>query len=345
MHIVNHKVVADAGDKVGAFQPAHVVGSEIKPTIVLLHDTAGQLTKFSSVNWFLDEDCTTSAHFVIELDGTVTQMVACNRKAAHAGISQFEGRALGNSINGCSVGIELVNPGKCDAQGRAWFHKKTEPGFAGLKRASTDFHGDGYWMDYTPEQIAATISLCKALKAAYAIDLITTHWAVCLPKGRKCDTNPLFPLADVQKAVFGPAPILTPAPEISGTEYIPLVQGGVTTKTATVAVTAPAPPVAAPVTPAEAHAQVHKELREGDWFYNLRRGLLKQLGIGTGTAGGVSLVASAFDDPVATGMAIFQFAKAHPLWIGGGVLAVVLVIELRDFILRERAIQQKELQQ
>jgi len=111
------------------------------------------------------------------------------------------------------------------------------------------------------------------------------------------------------------------------------------------AVAVAAPPVAAPATPAEAHAKAHAELRENDWFYNLRRGLLKQLGIGTGTAGGVSLAASAFDDPVATGMAVFQFAKAHPLWIGGGVVAVILVIELRDFILRERAIQQKELQQ
>ena len=334
MHIVNHKVVADAGDKVGAFQPAHVVGGEIKPTVILCHDTAGRLDKFNSVQWFLDEDCTTSAHFVVELDGTVTQMVACNRKAAHAGISQFEGRALGNSINGCSIGIEIVNPGKCDAQGRAWFHKKTEPGFAGLKQAATDFHGSGYWMDYTPEQIAAVKALCKALTAAYPITAITTHWAVCLPKGRKCDTNPLFPLAEVQQAVFGGVAV-APALEVKAAPVPePVAQPA--------PVVAPAPP---PATPAAAHAEVHAELKETSWFYNLRRGLLKQLGIGTAGAGGASLFASAFDDPVATAMAIFQFAKAHPLWIGGGVLAVVLAIELRDFILRERAIQQKELQQ
>lgn len=351
MHIVNHKIVADAGDKVGAFQPAHVVGGEIKPTVVLVHDTAGRLDKFNSVQWFLDDDCTTSAHFVIELDGTVTQMVPCNRKAAHAGISQFEGKQIGNSINGFSLGIELVNPGKCDANGRAWFHKKTEPGFAGLKQATTDFHGDGYWMDYTPEQVTATISLCKALKAAYpSITAISTHWAVCLPKGRKCDTNPLFPLAEVQQAVFEgivSAPVLEVKAAPSATHTVPL-------GTATVPITfsseppSPPPPVAAappsPATPAAAHAEVHAELREKDFFYNLRRGLLKQLGVGTAGAGGVSLLASAFDDPVATAMAVFQFAKTHPMWIGGGVVAVVMAIELRDFILRERAIRQKEAQ-
>ena len=228
MHIVNHRLVADKGDKVAPFQPAHVVGSKIKPTLAVIHDTAGRLDKFNSVNWFTSDDCTTSAHFIVELDGTITQMVDCNRKAAHAGKSQYNGKQVGNSINSFSVGIELVNPGCCGSDGRAWFHKKGEKGFAGLKRAKTAYHGDGWWMDYTPAQVEATTALCKALKDAYDIEAITTHWAVCVPVRRKVDPNPLFPLDEVRAAVFGAGkvPDDIPAPEVAVVKPPSMVKAG-----------------------------------------------------------------------------------------------------------------------
>jgi N-acetylmuramoyl-L-alanine amidase len=193
MKIAAHKL-ADA-----EFRQAHSFGGEMKPTLIVVHDTAGRLDKFSSVNWFCSQDCNTSAHVVIERDGTITQQVAFNRKAWHAGASTFKGQPHCNNF---AIGIEIVNPGKLDKDGRAWFHKKTERGYdrKGLQFAQTKEHGTGWWMPYTHEQIAAVTNLCKALVGAYDISDITAHFVIS--PGRKIDTNPLFPLDEVRRAAF-----------------------------------------------------------------------------------------------------------------------------------------------
>lgn len=202
MKIVSHKLVGVS------YRAAQSAGGEMKPTVIVLHDTAGRLDKCSSVRWFESPDCNTSAHFVVERDGTITQMVACNRKAWHAGASSFEGR---EGVNSFGIGIEIVNPGKLDAAGRAWFHKKTEKGFepARLQHVKTKAHGDGYWMEYTAEQIEAVTVICKALALSYPITAITTHYEIS--PGRKIDPNPLFPLEELRAAVFSPAPAEEPA--------------------------------------------------------------------------------------------------------------------------------------
>jgi hypothetical protein len=128
-------------------------------------------------------------------------MVPFNRRAFHAGVSAYKGR---KDCNQFSIGIEIVNPGKLDRHGRAYFHKDNQPGFdmENLVRKKTKEHGDGVWMSYTPEQIVAVTEICRALIQAYPIEDITAHWAVALPPGRKVDTNPLFPLEEVRKAAF-----------------------------------------------------------------------------------------------------------------------------------------------
>lgn len=201
MEIKNHRLVG------ASYRQAHSFGGEMgKPTLIVLHDTAGRLDKYSSVEWFESADCNTSAHFTVERDGTITQQVPCNHKAWHAGPSMFEGRP---HCNNYAVGIEIVNPGKCDKGGRAWFHKPSEKGFSGLQYAKTAAHGEGWWMDYTPQQIEAVTALCQALVAAYPITAITTHWHIS--PGRKIDTNPLFPLGQVRSAVFEEAKVAVAA--------------------------------------------------------------------------------------------------------------------------------------
>lgn len=192
MNITGHRL-RDA-----EYVKAHASGGSMVPVLIILHDTAGRIEKGSSVNWFKSDDCHTSAHVVVERDGTVTQMVDFNKRAYHAGASEWQGVSNCNTF---SIGIEIVNPGKLDKDGRAWFHKKTEAGFKGVKRAKTTAHGDGWWLDYTPEQIEAVTNLCKALVGRYPeIKDITTHWTVS-PK-RKIDTGPLFPLDAVRREVF-----------------------------------------------------------------------------------------------------------------------------------------------
>jgi len=194
---------------------ANSFGGSLKPEIIILHDTAGRLDKFNSVGWFASKECKTSAHIVVERDGTITQMVPFDRKAFHAGVSAWKGRKFCNSF---AIGIEIVNPGKMDKNGVAWFGPATsEP----VEQKTTQQHGSGYWLGYTAAQIDAVKNLCRSLCEEYPdLNDITTHWAVS--PGRKIDPNPLFPLEEVNAYALGEgdsddvpvaAPVNVPVPK------------------------------------------------------------------------------------------------------------------------------------
>lgn len=179
--------------------------SKIVPRMIVLHDTAGRLDKFSSVKWFQDKTCKTSAHIVVERDGTITQQVPFDRVAFHAGASSWkcEDGVHRKMCNSCSIGIEIVNPGQLDKNGKAWFHKGKE-GYplTDLVHKKTPEHGDGWWMPYTPEQVRAIKLLCRALVEEYPdCNEIVTHYLIS-PR-RKIDVNPLFPLTEVRAYAFG----------------------------------------------------------------------------------------------------------------------------------------------
>jgi AmpD protein len=99
-------------------------------------------------------DLRVSAHFVVRRDGALAQFVSCRRRAWHAGVSSFEGRARCNDF---SIGIEL--------------------------------EGD----DLTPfedAQYARLIALVDALTARYPIEAIAGHSDIA--PGRKTDPGPHF---------------------------------------------------------------------------------------------------------------------------------------------------------
>ncbi|MBO6789532.1 MAG: N-acetylmuramoyl-L-alanine amidase [Dinoroseobacter sp.] len=185
------------------YLPSKHIGGKIEPELIVLHDTAGRLEKGNSVGWLRDNPGKASAHFVIERDGEVIQLVPTNRRANHAGRSQYHGKEW---CNGFSIGIEIVNPGKMRAGGNGtaipWFSHPYDIDEFGITAASTPEHGSGMWMPYTEAQIAAVIALCAALlKAHQDIQDIRAHWYVS--PGRKVDTNPLFPMEQVRNIVLG----------------------------------------------------------------------------------------------------------------------------------------------
>lgn len=184
------------------FVKANTIGGPMAaPRYVLLHETAGRIEKGSSVKWFASKECKVSAHFTIERDGEVIQQVPLDRKAFHAGVSKWKGIS---GLNSCSIGIELVGPGKMDANGKAWFGQACDPREIEFK--PTPQHGDGHWLPFTPAQIAATKLLCTLLVQEFSdVNEILTHWEVS--PGRKVDPNPLFPLREVRKAVLDPDPV------------------------------------------------------------------------------------------------------------------------------------------
>ncbi|MCV6601549.1 MAG: N-acetylmuramoyl-L-alanine amidase, partial [Cohaesibacter sp.] len=176
------------------------------PKGIILHDTAGRLDKGNSVKWFLKEQAKASAHLVLERDGSLTQMVAFDRKAWHAGKSSYQGKS---NVNAFAIGIEIVNPGRCekiqDGAFKPWFDEiyRAEDPALGFAYAQTKEHGKGWWLHYTKQQIQTVTDICLCLRDHYDLQFLTSHYAIS--PGRKIDPNPFFPLADLQERLFGKA--------------------------------------------------------------------------------------------------------------------------------------------
>ena len=77
------------------------------PDMIILHYT-GMPTGKEALERLCDPSAKVSAHYMIEEDGTLYRLVPEERRAWHAGVSSWNGDT---DINGCSIGIELVNPG------------------------------------------------------------------------------------------------------------------------------------------------------------------------------------------------------------------------------------------
>lgn len=199
--VKSHRLLKD-GQAVD-FQLSPNRSSVIKAEGIILHDTAGRLDKGNSISWFMQKSAKASAHLVIERDGTVTQMVPFNIKAWHAGKSMLNSR---RGCNGFSIGIEIVNPGMQEQVARgyqSWFRKIYTADDGEIRAASSRYHGEGYWMDYSEAQISAVSAICCVLSEKYQMYFIEPHWLVS--PGRKRDTNPLFPLEHVRNLALGRA--------------------------------------------------------------------------------------------------------------------------------------------
>lgn len=184
-------------------------GGRIEPSLIIVHDTAGALRPGSTVDWFRNPRSKVSAHFVVERDGTVIQMADCDRKCAHAGLSEWRGRA---NCNGFAIGIEIVSPGRLLERGEECVHltgdSKVVARFpvGNCVRESTPEHGDGWWLPYTDAQVSAVERLVAALARAYpTITGVAAHWEVS--PGRKIDPGPLFPLGAMKQIVAGRLPV------------------------------------------------------------------------------------------------------------------------------------------
>lgn len=181
-----------------AYHPTPNKGGQIEPSLIVVHDTAGDLSDAGAISWLSNPISRASAHFVISREGRITQLASCNVKTWHAGASFYKGRQGCNSF---SIGIEHVNPGKMLAGGLSAYGKTYSIPEYGIRRIVTPHHGDGHWMPYTEEQLGASLGLCLAIRERYGITDVAPHWEIS--PGRKVDTNPLFPLASVRGRLTG----------------------------------------------------------------------------------------------------------------------------------------------
>lgn len=78
-----------------------------RPSILLLHYT-GLETMSRALDWLCLSSSGVSCHYGVDVDGRITQMVAEEQRAWHAGVSFWAGET---DINSASIGIEIHNRG------------------------------------------------------------------------------------------------------------------------------------------------------------------------------------------------------------------------------------------
>lgn len=140
-----------------------------------------------------------SAHYVIDRDGSVVQMVMDENRAWHAGVSSLNGI---KNVNDFSIGIELVNWGiiqKKDNKYYAW--PKNYNRIYDEKELGIPIEIDNVlWAPYPDIQIKSCIDLCGELRIKYpdiTSDRIVGHMHIA--PSRKQDPGPLFPFDRARK--------------------------------------------------------------------------------------------------------------------------------------------------
>jgi N-acetylmuramoyl-L-alanine amidase len=79
----------------------------ITPSLIVLHYT-GMASGPSAVDWLCNPASKVSCHYLVDVDGSIVQMVGEDQRAWHAGVSSWHGVV---DVNSASIGIEIQNEG------------------------------------------------------------------------------------------------------------------------------------------------------------------------------------------------------------------------------------------
>ena len=141
--------------------PSPNFGERLAPVDMLLMHYTGMNSGPAAVDWLCNEESGVSCHYLVDVDGSITQMVCESKRAWHAGKSVWQGV---KDINSCSVGIEVQNTGPLEN-----------------------------FPDFPDIQIAAVIALARDIVARNRIagERVLGHSDVA--PGRKIDPGERFP--------------------------------------------------------------------------------------------------------------------------------------------------------
>jgi len=164
-----------------------------------MHYTAGASAE-SSVNWLINPDAKASAHLVIDRDGSIVQLVDFNRKAWHAGKSQWRGIS---GLNNHSIGIELDNPGILQGSPGSWRTSwgRPVPDTEVLVKARSSDNALVGWHTYTEVQLEVAREASLALVRHYNLEEMVGHEDIA--PGRKKDPGAAFPMSSFQSLMAG----------------------------------------------------------------------------------------------------------------------------------------------
>lgn len=219
MKIVNNLLVQESpGEKIRISLSANA-GELIDPDYVVIHYTATD-TAASAIDWFMNTKNNPdriAAHIVLDVDGTITQIVPFNRKANHAGTSTWNRVDFFNSH---SIGIEIVNAGYVEKLSNGSFRRtigqdknkspifKTYPATdagrivkANHKHKFWAAKENQHWFRFPEPQLKALYKLCKLLFETYQPVDAVGHDDIS--PARKPDPGPAFPWNEFKSNVFG----------------------------------------------------------------------------------------------------------------------------------------------
>lgn len=193
----------------------------IIPKYLVIHYTAGD-TAESAINWFMTPQDKgnpdrIAAHIVVDVDGTITQLVPFNRRANHAGYSVWDKIS---GFNDHAIGIEIVNPGYLEKLSDGSYRRhvgqdknkkpvyKTYPAsissklYAGNHKHKFWTDADNHhWFQFPKAQLDAVYVLSSLLTKHY--QLITAVGHDDISPARKPDPGPAFPWDDFKNKIFG----------------------------------------------------------------------------------------------------------------------------------------------
>lgn len=178
------------------------------PKIAVIHFTAGASAR-SSAEWFRNpENPGSSAHVVIERDGTVIQCVGFGTVSQHAGRSRWRNLA-GTELTGLnrtSFGIELANWGDLRRAGGGWASRTGVPIADPVLAVHRNGNPDGSrtpigWEPFPRPQIDAAAGIVRALVASFGVNEIVGHDDIS--PVRKSDPGPAFDMLRFRALVFG----------------------------------------------------------------------------------------------------------------------------------------------
>ena len=142
------------------YSPNHNERPAEPVSLIVMHYT-GMKTGEEALEWLCNPASGVSAHYLVEEDGEIIQMVEEDRRAWHAGVSHWGACC---NVNDISIGIEIVNKG----------------------------HEHGY-TSFPAVQMEAVLRLSQDIMERHEIPASGVVAHSDIAPSRKCDPGELFP--------------------------------------------------------------------------------------------------------------------------------------------------------